>query len=141
MVLDAYADHSSWREGLLFIKRSGEYMPVRLTELIPDRGHYRARFEGVMDRTSAEKLTGLELWIEGELKQQHPWSDLVGMRAHDRRLGEIGVIEEVLEYPGQFLARVIREGQEVLVPLNSQLIVKQSAAEIWFDLPEGLVGL
>jgi 16S rRNA processing protein RimM len=66
-----------------------------------------------------------------------------GFTLVDVALGEIGVIREVLELPGQFLALVDYQDQEVMVPLHPSLIQKADLKNriLEMDLPEGLLEL
>jgi len=66
---------------------------------------------------------------------------LVGYLLMDKTLGDIGPIAEVLEMPQQEMAFLSYKNQEVLVPLNEQLIVEidDTAQRVLMDLPEGLL--
>ncbi len=71
------------------------------------------------------------------------YTDLIGFLVIDEEEGEIGVITHVQELPQQFIATVDFNGQELLFPLNDDLILGIDAEEeiIEVDLPEGLVDL
>ena len=61
----------------------------------------------------------------------------------DKELGEIGVIEEVLELPQQEMAVVKKEGKEVMIPLNDTFVkgIDRTKKRIDVELPEGLLDL
>ncbi|MFD2967036.1 ribosome maturation factor RimM [Sphingobacterium bambusae] len=71
------------------------------------------------------------------------YSDLIGYLVIDEEEGEIGEITHVQELPQQFMATVDFNGQELLFPLNDDLILGIDAEEeiIEVDLPEGLIDL
>lgn len=71
------------------------------------------------------------------------YSDLIGFLVIDEHEGEIGHITAVQELPQQFMATVDFNGQELLFPLNEDLILDIDAEEqiIEVELPEGLVDL
>lgn len=68
-------------------------------------------------------------------------SSLDGFSLYDTEMGYIGVIDRVEEYPQQIMAIIIIEDKEVLIPLNSSLIVSMDieAKKLIMNLPEGLL--
>jgi 16S rRNA processing protein RimM len=66
-----------------------------------------------------------------------------GYQLVDQELGNLGVIEEIVESPGQHLAMLDYQGREVVVPLNPVFIqsVDHNAKKVQVDLPEGLLDL
>lgn len=71
------------------------------------------------------------------------YNDLKGYLVFDETHGELGEIIEVNEYPQQFVATVSYKGQEILFPLNEDMIVEidEDEATILVDLPEGLLDI
>lgn len=69
------------------------------------------------------------------------YHDLKGFIATDEKLGELGEIIEVNEYPQQFVATVHYKNRDVLFPLNEDFIVEIDDEEnlLHLDLPEGLL--
>ena len=69
------------------------------------------------------------------------YQDLKGFIASDEKLGELGEIIEVNEYPQQFVATVHYKNRDVLFPLNEDFIVEIDDEEnvLHLDLPEGLL--
>jgi 16S rRNA processing protein RimM len=57
--------------------------------------------------------------------------------------GILGNIVEIMDYPGQLIARVIVDEKEVLFPLNEDFIMKLDvvAKSITLRLPEGLLDI
>ncbi|MES2621806.1 MAG: ribosome maturation factor RimM [Bacteroidota bacterium] len=68
---------------------------------------------------------------------------LVGYKAMEEKEGEIGIIEEVIENPGQILCLVKRGFDEIMIPLVDEFVSKidKRKREITFKLPEGLLEL
>lgn len=69
------------------------------------------------------------------------YNDLEGFIAIDEKLGELGEITSVNEYPQQFVATVHYKNRDVLFPLNEDFIVEIDDEEnvLHLDLPEGLL--
>ncbi|WP_257668440.1 ribosome maturation factor RimM [Parapedobacter tibetensis] len=68
-------------------------------------------------------------------------TDLKGYTVYDQRYGELGEIIEVHEYPQQYVAVVPYKFNELMFPLNDELIVSvdKENKKLEVDLPEGLV--
>jgi 16S rRNA processing protein RimM len=75
--------------------------------------------------------------VEEVLEYEH----LTGFTIIDQTLGEIGVIDEVLDMPQQNMASLKYKGKECMIPLNKALITKidLKGKRVTMDLPEGLV--
>lgn len=70
-------------------------------------------------------------------------SDLKGYEVHDEEFGHIGQIQEIFEYPQHFVASVMRNEKEILLPLNEDLILEIDVdnQELFLELPEGLLDM
>lgn len=70
-------------------------------------------------------------------------TDLVGYLVIDEQEGELGKITHIQEMPQQFMATVSMNGQELLFPLNDDLIIDidKDREIVEVRLPEGLVDL
>ena len=68
---------------------------------------------------------------------------LLGYKARDEKEGELGVIEELIENPGQILCSIKGDGNEIMIPLVEEFISKidKGKKEIIFNLPEGLLDI
>ena len=125
-----------------FIFRHGiaERLPVQQMTM---GKHVTARFVGITDRNAADLLKGHDLFVKSRAARglKLPWEELIGLTAVDVKTGTIGVIEDVLAYPGQHLAKVTHEGREVLIPLHVGWIVDTTSERVVFDLPEGLLDI
>lgn len=69
------------------------------------------------------------------------YTDLVGFIAIDEKLGELGEIIEVNEYPQQFVATVSYKLQEIMFPLNDDFIIDINEDDkiLKVALPDGLL--
>ena len=61
----------------------------------------------------------------------------------DKEVGEVGVIEEILDMPQQEMTLIRYKKREVLIPLNEELILEidEKKKQVMVDLPEGLLDL
>jgi 16S rRNA processing protein RimM len=108
------------------------------------------KLEGVDNRDAAQLLANRQLELRAEdiaepeeEAASDPLLDLVGFELYDSERGRIGVIEDVLDMPQQYLAVVEYQQKEVLVPLHEDLIrgIDPATGRITLQLPEGLLDL
>lgn len=106
-------------------------------------------FEEITTPEKAKQYSGRELFLtEKDIntyfkKDSESYGFLIGYKASDEDLGQIGTIEEIIENPGQILLAIRSGENEVLVPLVDEFIteVNKKKKEIVLNLPEGLLEL
>ena len=69
--------------------------------------------------------------------------EVVGFKIVDSRHGDIGTLEQVLEYPAQPLFQIIKDGKEILIPVIDEVIdkVDREQKTIYITAPNGLIEL
>ncbi len=94
----------------------------------------------------AKPLIRKKVYLPNNKKpERHPddfrMTDLKGYRVFDLTHGELGEITEIHEYPQQHVASVAYRGNELMFPLNDELIVSIDRAKnlLEVNLPEVLV--
>jgi 16S rRNA processing protein RimM len=121
----------------------------RVESLRIHKGRPVMKLEDVEGMADAEKLRGAELRVpEADLEALPPGSfyqfQIQGLSVFDRRQGNIGIVESVVETGGIDLLRVRGAGgEETLVPLCEEIVknVDLSRGSVEIDAPEGLVSL
>lgn len=108
----------------------------------------RIDFEEVKDEAAADKLLGSELFLP--LQMLPPLSgnkfyfhEVIGFRLLDEVHGDIGIIKAVNDSASQELFEVDKDGKELLIPINDDIITKvdRESKTIHVKTPEGLVEL
>lgn len=138
---------------VLFLDISGRKIPY-FVEYINFENPFTLKFEDFDSKESAIELTGKEIFMrESDLLTEEEkvfevegnlvFEKYIQFEIKDKKLGRIGVIEEIIEYPQQEMASLTFQEKEVLIPMNEQLIIKidSEAKVIEMDLPEGLLAL
>jgi 16S rRNA processing protein RimM len=103
--------------------------------------------EDINSKESAFLLQGKDIYAKeedlAEILEEDPYQELIGYTMEDKQLGKIGEIVAILEMPQQFLAQILKEGKEVLVPLNDVFIQKIDTNKklVYTKLPEGLLDI
>lgn len=103
-------------------------------------------FEDIDVIEKAEKLLKKKLYLPLSKKPEREddefyYTDLKGYIAVDEKLGELGEIIEVHEYPQQFIAVVSYKFREIMFPLNDDLIesIDEDESVLHVRLPDGLL--
>ena len=135
----------------LFVREGARVRRLEVGSSRPHRGRALVQFVDVTDRDGAEALRGAVLEVPEESvpaaeEGSFYYFQLVGCRVVDERLGDLGLVTDVVEDGGGVLLRVAgpdREGggHTVLVPFANRLLpeIDVEARLIRSDLPEGLL--
>lgn len=119
------------------------YFPETWQNIQPEEAVLK--LDEVNSPEEAKALVGKEVFIESTVFAQlvpgRVTTDFTGFAIQDRQLGRLGVVEALVESPGQVIASIQYKGTEVLLPLVEQTILKVDAASrtIFVNLPEGLL--
>jgi 16S rRNA processing protein RimM len=136
----------------IFLAIKGSKIPYFIAN-VRGKGELIVLLEDVDNRSAAEALQSKEIFlrqqdilVDQEREFEMPddaleYEGLTGFMIVDKTMGEIGLIDEVLEMPQQEMAFLKFKGREVLIPLNEQLIVAvdEKNRQVMMDLPEGLL--
>lgn len=123
----------------VFIKLDGQLIPYPITQIsLSDQPVVNLRF--IDDHEQAQSLVGHTVYVEGVENLDEQWQ-LLGYTLTDESLGEIGIIEDVQEFPSQWMLVVQYRGEEVLVPFVEDFILEIDTEnkQIRCNLPEGLI--
>ena len=131
----------------LWRNRAGESRPLTLASARPARAWAIVRFDGIMDREAAAKLTLGELWVEPErLPDPGPGVaytfQLIGLRVATEEGRALGVLEHIIGTAAHPVY-VVRGEKELLVPATTEVVkrVDLEAGTITVALPAGLEDL
>lgn len=96
----------------------------------------------------AAALAGHDLYLPLELLpklegNKFYFHEVVGFRVIDDEKGDIGTLEQVIEYPAQPLFQVMKNGTEVLIPVIDEVVKKVDREQktLYVSAPKGLIDL
>ena len=132
----------------LFLDLDGEKIPYTV-EHIAYRGNnqFVIKFDGIGPNECRE-FAQVELYLP--LSQLPPldgnrfyFHEVVGFRVVDSNYGDIGTLDQVVEYPAQPLFSISKNGTEILVPVIDQVIdrVDREGRTLYITAPNGLIDL
>ncbi len=130
-----------------FLELEGKPVPFAVENIEMKHGDFIVKFEDVDTVEEARKLQNKKVFVEQEESEEEldglVWTDLVGYTIMEEGAGALGVIEQVDEYPQQWIAKCIIKEKEVLIPLNEEIIteIDEENKQLHMCLPEGLLDL
>ena len=69
--------------------------------------------------------------------------EVVDFLVIDEEKGELGKVQEIIEYPTQSLIQIVINGKEVLIPIHDDIIqdVNREEKKIYIKAPNGLIDM
>ena len=131
-----------------YVVEKDENLQFIVTSVRWQRGKPVIKLKNVTDRTMAEKLTGLELYIDEKDLVKLPeghfyYKDLIGLTVYDRiNKKKIGVVSNIIDNTSQELFEVQRRGEKPILIPNVDAFVKKISIEngiIEVELIEGFL--
>ena len=130
----------------VFVEINNQLVPFFITAIELRGNGAKVSFEGIDTTQRAEELTRTSLYLPMSflppLKgKKFYYHEIAGFTAIDKKHGNIGIVEKVLDYPNQALFQIKKEGTEILVPIKDDFIISIDREKkiIELDAPEGLI--
>lgn len=96
----------------------------------------------------ASSLAGCDMYLPLDLLpklvgNRFYFHEVVGFHVVDSQFGDIGTIEQIIEYPAQPLFQIMKNGTEVLIPVIDEVIdnVDRENKTVFVTAPNGLIEL
>lgn len=150
MVLTHIAGASDWlkKDSVLFFEiNKGSYIPFFVTGFRANNDkEYVVNVEDVMQVEAAKKMIGKQVYIQEDVIADHAKDSpllWIGFNIVDKEKGSLGKVEDVMQTGHQWLAKIIYEEREILIPLIEQMILDVNLRNkfIRMELPDGLLEL
>jgi 16S rRNA processing protein RimM len=133
---------------MVFLNMAGNLVPFFIESIKILNNKATIVFQEVHDLEGAELLVNKEMYLPlSELPEltgnKFYFHEVIGFTVIDTAFGEIGIINEVLDYPNQAVLQIMREGKEVLIPISDEVInkVDRKTKAIEVTSPEGLLDI
>ncbi len=112
---------------------NGNKAVVSFEDITPEQASALVGHDLYLPLSLLPKLTGNQFYFH----------EVKGFHVIDSRHGDIGVIEQVIEYPAQPLFQIMKNGTEILIPVIDQVIdrVDRELKTIFITAPNGLIEL
>jgi len=130
----------------LFIEESKDnFMPYFITGTsVKNDAEVYVKLEGVDNKELARKYTPKEVWMAADdFNKFAAKTAPISMLGYDLIDGEtnLGEIIEVIEQPHQILCAILYNGNEALIPVHKNNLVKmdQQNRKVYVEVPDGLL--
>ncbi|MDR2382711.1 MAG: PRC-barrel domain-containing protein [Prevotellaceae bacterium] len=134
--------HEDYKEPV-FICIDGLWVPFYFKLFEPHGKKVKIIFENMESKELAEELVGKKIFSQPEISHQsvpEP-SSLTGFTVVDSKLGNLGQVNDVFDYPGNPCLEIIINEKQVLIPLNGIEKLEFRKKIIHTTIPEGLLEL
>ena len=108
----------------------------------------RVKFEDVDSEGDADSLMNLHLYLPLNMLPELTgnrfyFHEIIGYTIEDKSFGKVGIVTGVNDGTAQALFEIDREGKEILIPINDDIIknVDRNTKTILLDVPSGLIEL
>ena len=105
-------------------------------------------FQDLKTLETANQLVGKSVYLPLDLLPEKDGNDfysheVVDFLVIDEEKGELGKVQEIIEYPTQSLIQIVINGKEVLIPIHDDIIqdVNREEKKIYIKAPNGLIDM
>ncbi len=105
-------------------------------------------FQDLKTLEAANQLVGISVYLPLDLLPEKDGNDfysheVVDFLVVDEEKGELGKVQEIIEYPTQSLIQILINGKEVLIPIHDDIIqdVDREEKKIYIKAPNGLIDM
>ncbi|HEX2936806.1 MAG TPA: ribosome maturation factor RimM [Bacteroidales bacterium] len=106
------------------------------------------KFEDIDNPETAKEFVSCNVFVLSKGKASKPSKkkkeeDFKGFAVIDKTQGNIGAVNDILNYNQNILLSVMKDGNEILIPVSEEIIqaIDHKKKEILIDAPEGLLDL
>lgn len=132
----------------VFLDMDGSLVPWFVENISISGDQAIVKLQDIDSPEQAQGMLKCDLYLPKEqladdTDNDHFTHELSGYRVFDLKHGEIGIVDAILERSEQELLRILKDGREILVPYNEDLIeeINIEKKELHLKTPEGLIDL
>ncbi|UYW01300.1 ribosome maturation factor RimM [Flavobacterium agricola] len=133
----------------VFVERNKDLVPFFIERSSIHKNDFlRIKFEDIDSEEEADQVMGCAIYLPLSLLpklegNKFYFHEIVGFKAVDERLGEIGIMQGVNDSNAQPLFEILNGEKQILVPMVDEFLVKvdRENKQIILKTPPGLVDL
>lgn len=133
---------------MVFLNMEGSLVPWFIENIRINDNLAIVSLEDIKGPEQASLLLKKDIYLPADELDTMEGSDfyfheIVGYSVHDKKHGDIGRLEEILDRPEQELLRILKGQKEILVPLTDEMIHKIDRKKkiLHIKAPDGLIDL
>ncbi|MBX2844585.1 MAG: ribosome maturation factor RimM [Saprospiraceae bacterium] len=142
---DPFYGDDVFGQTVIIIETEGEYLPFFIETMDETTsGKGILKLEDINTKEAAARLNGKSIFLNtkslAQVKEE-ALTSYVGFLVKDVQLGDIGIVQEIIEMPQQLLLQLDFKGKEILIPLHDDFIKAEhpTKKELLLKLPEGFL--
>ncbi len=127
---------------------SGKLIPFFIEDIAYHSNKAFVLFQDLKTLEAASQLVGKNAYLPLELLPEKTGNDfysheVVDYLVVDEERGELGKVNEIIEYPTQSLIQIIKNEKEILIPIHDDIIkeVNRDEKKIYIKAPNGLIDM
>ncbi len=129
---DSFDLEQDWES--IFLQIEGILVPFFIVAMRAFKSdEWVVKFDWYEDKTKADKLVGLPVWVSKELmetpEEEVFLDDLIGFKFNDKTSGGTGHIVDYMDIPDNPLFEVEIDGEKNLVPAREEFILSVNPSE------------
>jgi 16S rRNA processing protein RimM len=130
-----------------FLFTDGQYLPYFIDEVV-EKGDVVVKLDTINSPQHASQISGKKIYVTSDQLSEEintsvvKFGDVNGYMVYNDDI-ELGLVEEVIEFPSQLMIKISHNSKEKLLPLVDAFLIKidQKAKIIVLHLPEGILDL
>lgn len=133
----------------IFVEMQQVWVPFFIDEASVSGKHFILKISDIDTEQKALTFKGKEIFVTNTcfkslkaISNKH--TDIIGYTAFDEITGALGVVETILEYPGQDIIKIKgAANEEILIPFVESFIIKTDKKKktVLLSTPEGLLDI
>ena len=137
--------HAIQQSQFLFVDIESMKVPFKIDKLHSGH-HFFCKLEDIDSKESAIQYNSSSIYIERKYikntKAEQSFKSYVGYLVNNKDQ-QIGVLNDIQEFPQQLMGVILHKDQEILIPLHENLIlaIDHDTKTITLELPDGLLDL
>lgn len=146
--VDFPEDYEEMESVFLQLSGSGTLVPFFIESFRRQKDHAIVKFEDVDSIEQAEELLKAQLYLPLDQlplleEDQYFFHEIIGFRVEDEQEGALGTVKDVYEAGAQELIAMDYREQEILIPLNDEVVTKvdKERQTVHTRLPGGLLDI
>ena len=150
LILSHIVGNAKWLkkgDALMIEVQKGNFIPYFVAQLKANgNDEYLINVEEVEKVEVAKRLISKHVYVDGNILSLLPTDSpllWIGFNLIDKKVGTVGLIEDVIHTGNQWLAKVMYQNKEALIPLIEQTIeqVNIKAKTVKVTIPDGLLDI
>jgi 16S rRNA processing protein RimM len=130
-----------------FIFKDGQYLPYFIDEVL-DKGDIVLKLDIITSPQQASMISGKNIYVsadqvsEDKIVSVAKFGDVKGYTVFNDDI-ELGIVEEIIEFPSQLMIKIQHNSKEKLLPMIDAFLINidQKGKKIVLHLPDGILDL